>query len=389
MSLKRITGVREEKTHRSPHYETRTYKRYRFATGTSADAPRTSPSLSQTKYYKLRKLQVSKPVSLGTIRGGKQRGAILWWYKDHFYVEDAMEAHALGQVRKKLVAGLTGVAPVDEERDSGSFPRYEKHYQFAIGTSDDAPRTQPWLSQKDYAHAKTLQRSKPVSVGTIKGGRHHNKTLWWYHDEFHVEDHSPGAKNYKNTTGLREAPPITVVAEPFDKEVLCYEEWYFFTIAAGRDVVRTAPSLCKKEYREARNLQSSKPVLVGTVEVGRHHDKAMWWYQDEFYVENDGYSSEQVQLLLWEREQKKKRKFDRLRKEMLSEVAIEEARRERIPEDVRIFVWKRDDGRCVQCGSQENLEFDHIIPVSKGGSNTARNIQLLCETCNRRKSGST
>jgi 5-methylcytosine-specific restriction endonuclease McrA len=59
-----------------------------------------------------------------------------------------------------------------------------------------------------------------------------------------------------------------------------------------------------------------------------------------------------------------------------------------IPEEVQIFVWNRDGGRCVKCGNQENLEFDHIIPISKGGSNTARNIQLLCETHNREKSNS-
>jgi tetratricopeptide (TPR) repeat protein len=57
-----------------------------------------------------------------------------------------------------------------------------------------------------------------------------------------------------------------------------------------------------------------------------------------------------------------------------------------IPEDVRHAVWRRDEGRCVQCGSQEKLEFDHIIPVSRGGSNTERNLQLLCEPCNRSKS---
>ena len=61
------------------------------------------------------------------------------------------------------------------------------------------------------------------------------------------------------------------------------------------------------------------------------------------------------------------------------------AARQRIPDDVKRFVWQRDGGRCVKCGSRENLEFDHIIPISKGGSNTARNIQLLCARCNRAK----
>jgi len=66
--------------------------------------------------------------------------------------------------------------------------------------------------------------------------------------------------------------------------------------------------------------------------------------------------------------------------------AAESSRRERIPDDVRREVWRRDCGRCVECGNNENIEFDHIIPWAKGGSSTARNIQLLCESCNRKKS---
>jgi TPR repeat protein len=59
--------------------------------------------------------------------------------------------------------------------------------------------------------------------------------------------------------------------------------------------------------------------------------------------------------------------------------------RDAIPSEVRREVWRRDNGQCVKCGSREKLEYDHIIPISKGGSNTARNIELLCEACNRSK----
>jgi len=60
-------------------------------------------------------------------------------------------------------------------------------------------------------------------------------------------------------------------------------------------------------------------------------------------------------------------------------------RREPVPDRVRHEVWRRDRGSCVDCGSRARLEFDHIIPVSLGGSNTARNVELRCEPCNRRK----
>lgn len=65
-----------------------------------------------------------------------------------------------------------------------------------------------------------------------------------------------------------------------------------------------------------------------------------------------------------------------------------ERKRTVIPQAVRHEVWRRDQAQCVECGSKENLEYDHLIPFSKGGSNTARNLRLLCEKCNRTKSDS-
>ena len=70
----------------------------------------------------------------------------------------------------------------------------------------------------------------------------------------------------------------------------------------------------------------------------------------------------------------------------IQDIVSNDTKRHSIPTSVKREVWQRDQGRCTKCNSQENLEYDHIIPISKGGANTTRNIQLLCEKCNRQKS---
>jgi 5-methylcytosine-specific restriction endonuclease McrA len=54
----------------------------------------------------------------------------------------------------------------------------------------------------------------------------------------------------------------------------------------------------------------------------------------------------------------------------------------------RLIVWKRDGGKCRWCGSRKKLQFDHVIPRSRGGSGEPGNVELLCRACNVRKSAS-
>lgn len=49
---------------------------------------------------------------------------------------------------------------------------------------------------------------------------------------------------------------------------------------------------------------------------------------------------------------------------------------------IRSEVFARDEYRCVRCGKGGRLECDHIVPVSKGGSQFDKeNLRTLCRGC--------
>lgn len=58
----------------------------------------------------------------------------------------------------------------------------------------------------------------------------------------------------------------------------------------------------------------------------------------------------------------------------------------KVPAHVRIEIFERDGYLCLDCGTDERLEIDHIIPVSKGGDPVdPSNLQTLCRSCNAKK----
>lgn len=63
-----------------------------------------------------------------------------------------------------------------------------------------------------------------------------------------------------------------------------------------------------------------------------------------------------------------------------------------IPPKVRAAVLRGDDFACRWCGRGRvdgvRLHVDHIIPIAKGGDNSAQNLQTLCEDCNLGKGAS-
>jgi len=56
-----------------------------------------------------------------------------------------------------------------------------------------------------------------------------------------------------------------------------------------------------------------------------------------------------------------------------------------IPKKTRATVMERDGYKCVFCGKTRNLQIDHIMPVSTGGTNELNNLRVLCRSCNARR----
>src|SRR5271166_1794498 len=58
----------------------------------------------------------------------------------------------------------------------------------------------------------------------------------------------------------------------------------------------------------------------------------------------------------------------------------------------RFNIYARDNNTCQYCGrrfSRSELNLDHVMPRSRGGSSTWENVVCSCHNCNRRKGGRT
>ncbi len=140
------------------------------------------------------------------------------------------------------------------------------------------------------------------------------------------------------------------------------------------------PIRIKKGSEEFRTID---PFSNDNANEYKYRNYKFYVFRDSVYAVNGPYSHEEVSLLVTAFANKEKRHFESLSTN--SNEPCNQNQRRSLSEKVRRIVWRRDEGLCVRCGSRKNLEYDHIIPVAEGGGNSERNIELLCEDCNRKK----
>jgi len=124
--------------------------------------------------------------------------------------------------------------------------------------------------------------------------------------------------------------------------------------------------------------QLELPVLVTRKDGWR-----WWWYRDRFWWDDEGLAATDVENIVLLADLDRKQQSDAVAQARV--VLLGDAGaplpEEHVSESVRAAVWRRDLGRCVDCGSFESVVFDHIVPISQGGSDTAVNVELRCQSC--------
>lgn len=163
--------------------------------------------------------------------------------------------------------------------------------------------------------------------------------------------------------------------------------WSLGRMFTGRYTLRSGKRIYSVRWKEDafRQLKADQQSMPWPLfKDGR---RVLWTMHDCFYWEDEGLDVDDVRALIHQRERRSQQRLQTARSLMNADEAGRPTRVP-IPTELRRAVFERDGGRCVECGSNFDLQYDHLLPVAHGGATTLENLQLLCADCNRRKSDS-
>lgn len=233
-----------------------------------------------------------------------------------------------------------------------------------------------------YAVSQNHQKSNLNKSGnsTLSYSEDNSRTNYQQIYEYNTEKWSDYTKNIYKT-------PIKIYGYYYEDA----NDWEKIKLEIEYKGIDLIYSLNPDEYTfpiDSNDFIRSYVRRISPIRLGYDSQRLLLFlYKDDWYITDKEITLEDAKVLIDDTELRRKQKLERQIQRAKNRVRghSKESYRKPIPDDVKIFVWNRDSGKCVKCGSKENLEYDHIIPLSKGGSNTARNLQLLCEICNREK----
>ena len=178
------------------------------------------------------------------------------------------------------------------------------------------------------------------------------------------------------------------------------------------DAIESA-SLNLTAYRKyEKEVEGIKNFGTYDVDASEYNPKKLLKYEKDLFVDSQKYPKTTLSILVklhrvdrndrcfetkrkWFYEKDIESIIDRLNNKSGSYYRDEEiwksicrVERGKVSNRLRFAIYARDGYRCKKCGARDrgdNLEIDHIIPISKGGKSNPDNLQTLCWKCNKAK----
>ena len=195
-----------------------------------------------------------------------------------------------------------------------------------------------------------------------------------------LKDNSYGSKDRTYIVKLDPGSRTTGIAITDDKDAVVMlaeleHRGYIIKKSLGsRRAIRRHRRQRKTRYREARFLNRIKPEGWLAPSVRSRADNVINFIQ-------------------------KYKKFININKVMIERVSFDTAQMSSETElhgvdyqqgslyqkKLRDFIFFRSNGKCSYCSKQAQ-EIDHIVPRSKGGTNSVNNLTATCRACNEKKS---
>lgn len=134
-----------------------------------------------------------------------------------------------------------------------------------------------------------------------------------------------------------------------------------------------------KENREYKNQKSrewvennpEKRKEISKKSDAKHRDKRILYHKDHYRKNVDKYKEWAKKQTTEQRRAIKQRYLAKLKANKIGSYSRE-------------VIFKRDNYKCVYCGDGAT-EIDHKTPISRGGSDSKRNVVACCKSCNKEK----
>lgn len=147
---------------------------------------------------------------------------------------------------------------------------------------------------------------------------------------------------------------------------------------SGKYGVTSICKICTKKYRHNYYMSDKETHKTNSRNYYARNNEKYRQFKREYHIVNRGKISKNKQAYYASNPDKIRNLNHKRRARLLG---VESG-----PKPTRDEMLKAQSGQCPDCGTTDGpWHVDHIMPISKGGNDTADNVRVICATCNRRK----